>query len=328
MKEATAISDPELRRIALRSLAEERGNLNGAGIFAVYLSGRYRAVVVDALVTFQAIFDYADTLAEHEALDPVANARALHEALLDALVPRHGSSDYYAHRGGGDDAGYLLGLVCRCRAAVASLPSYATVEKPLGRVVHRMVEYQTLIHGGGAFAPTALAGWAREEAPPGIDLRWWETAAAGASSLVAFALIAAAANPTLTVREVEAIEAAYFPWYGALHVLLDSLVDLSQDAESGHHSLVENYSSPEETARRMEAIGSAAVRSARTLPHAHQHALFLASMAGYYLAKPSARLPHAAETTRRLIAVLGDLAWPVMLVQRARRRVGSALDRN
>jgi tetraprenyl-beta-curcumene synthase len=325
VRSATDVPDVRLRQAAIETLAEEQGNLEGAAAFAAFTPRRYRDLVIEALVSFQAAFDHADTLAECDVPDPLANARALHQSLLDAVMPPRERQDYHAYGGSDGDGGYLDSLVRRCRHAFTTLPSHAAVEPALQRAVRRMIDYQTLIHGDGAPALTSLAAWAEGETPSGSGLRWWETAAAGASSLVAFALIAAAARPSLSEHEVKAIEEAYFPWYGSLHVLLDSLVDLPHDAESGHHSLVEHYTSPEETAIRMEAIGAAAVQSAKTLPHPHQHALFLAAMAGFYLAKSSARLPHAAETTRRLIAVLGDVAWPVLLVHRARQRIGSGL---
>lgn len=320
-RRADAVPEQVLRCAAVDTIAQERGNLEGAAAFATYASRRSRRALVEALVSFQALFDIADTLAEHPAPDPAANARAVHQALIDVLAPAGASSDYLAHGLGRDDGGYLAELVGDCRAALARLPSYDVVREPLRRAVRRMVDYQTLIHGRGASAERALAAWARGETPAGSGLRWWETAAAGASSLVAFALIAAAARPRLAATEVAAIEAAYFPWYGSLHVLLDSLVDVAQDRASGHRSLVAHYASAAETAARMEAIGNAASRSAQGLPHADRHALVLASMAGFYLAKPSARAPDAAETTRRLLAVLGDLARPVLLVHRTRAAI-------
>ena len=322
VRRADAVPDARLRRAAIETLAEERGNLEGAAAFAAFTPRRYRRLVIEALVSFQATFDYADTLAEHKADDPQANARALHQALLDSLARPGDRPNYYAHSGRDGDGGYLDDLVSRCRRAFTSLPSHSVVERPLQRAVRRMIDYQTLIHGDGALAPISLAAWAHDETPADSGLRWWETAAAGASSLVAFALIAAAARPDLSGHDVHAIERAYFPWYGSLHVLLDSLVDLPRDLVSGHHSLIQHYDSPEQTAARMEAIGTTAVRSAERLPNPSQHALFLAAMAGFYLAKPSARLPHAAQATERLSAVLGDVARPVLLVHRTRSRLG------
>lgn len=316
---AAEIPDRSLRQAAVETLAEERGNLEGAAAFAAFTVSRHRRSVIETLVAFQAIFDYADTLAERAVPDPTANAHALHQALLVALTPRADQLGYYTHSRAGCDGGYMNGLVTRCQEAFAVLPSHLVVQGPLHRAVRRMIAYQTLIHDCGALAASSLAAWGERETPPESGLRWWETAAGGASSLVAFALIAAAAEPRLSVSQAQAIEHAYFPWIGALHVLLDSLIDRPHDLEAGHHSLVEHYPSSQETAVRMELIGTTAVRVTRALPRARQHALFLASMAGFYLAKPAAHLPHSVATTERLIATFGDLARPILLVHRTRQ---------
>lgn len=324
---AARIPHPEPRAAAVTTIEDEQGNLEGAAAFAAFVPGASRRAVVEALVSFQAAFDYADTLAEQAPGDPATNAHALHQALLDALAPRAPRQNYYARWPGVSDGGYLDGLVVRCRRALASLPSHRVVERPLRCAVHRMIAYQTLIHGDGALAPNRLAAWARGEAL-GSGLRWWEAAAAGASSLVAFALIAAAAEPRLSAREAAAIEHAYHPWIGALHVLLDSLVDRPQDDLTGHHSLVAHYATPTETAERMDMLATTAVRRVAALPHAHRHKLLLASMAGYYLAQPGASLPHAAETTALLTVTFGELARPVLAVHRARGRLRPKADRN
>lgn len=322
-REAAAIPDLRLRRAAVETLAEERGNLEGAAVFAAFTPRRYRAAAIEVLVAFQAIFDYVDTLAEQPTGDALANARAVHLSLLVALTPGTSHPDYYRHAPSGRDGGYLRDIVDRCRGAFVTLPSHAAVQRSLHRAVRRMIEYQTLIHGDGARAPISLASWADRETPPASGLRWWETAAAGASSLIAFALIAAAADPDLSTEEIEAIEFAYFPWIGSLHVLLDSLIDWPQDIRAGHHSLVEHYDSSHDAACRMEVIGLAALRATQALPSKEHHALFLVAMAGFYLAKPNARLPHAAETTDRLVAALGHLAQPILIVHSLRRWIGS-----
>jgi tetraprenyl-beta-curcumene synthase len=322
---ARAIPDPVLSEIALETIRAEQRNLEGAAAFAAFVPAPWRADVVRTVVAFQALYDFVDTLVEQPADDPIANGRALHEALLVAVTPGRPHPDYYAHHPRRVDGGYLRELVDRCRDAFARLPSHAAVQLPLHRAVRRMIAYQTLIHGDGALAHAPLAAWARRETPAGSELRWWETAAGGASSLVAFALIAAAAQPSLSAREAAAVKDAYFPWIGALHVLLDSLVDRPQDAAAGHHSIVGHYRSPEETAARMDAIAATALRAAQALPDGEQHALLLAAMAGFYLSARSARLPHAAAATERITATLGDLARPVLLVHRVRQAVGRLL---
>lgn len=327
MKRAAAIPDPVLRRIALETQRAERGNYEGAGAFATFVPLRRRAVVVRAVVAYQLAYDYADSLAELPAPDPVANGRALHEALHAALSPGTPHPDYYRHHDRRDDGGYLHALVDTCRFAVASLPSCTTITPHLTRVVARMIDYQALTHRGECSAD-GLAAWACSHAPPSSGLRWWEAAAGDASSLAVFALITASTRRSLTYHQATAIERAYVPWIGGLHVLLDSLVDWPSDIAGGHHSLVAHYASWAEMACGMSAVADAAVRSVRNLPRPQQHEMLLAAMAGLYLARPSASLPYAAETTDRILRALGDLAWPVMLVHRTRRWIGSKANRN
>lgn len=323
-RRARAIPDPVLRRIALDTQRGEGGNLEGAAAFAAFAPLRRRRAVVRATVAFQTIYDYVDSLVEQPSRTPATNARALHEALYVALCPRARHGAYYRRHGRADDAGYLCELVDACRAATQALPSHAVIERHLTGAVARMIAYQALIHGCEPSAG-ALAGWARAQTPPQADLAWWETAAAGASSLGVFALIAAAAGQDLTAEEAAAIDGAYFPWIGALHVLLDSLVDQPADARAGHHSLVGHYASPDEAAARLHAIATAAFDAARVLRHGRRHTLLLAAMSAYYLAVPAAHLPHAAAARRGVLDAAGDLAGPTLTVLHGRRWIKGAL---
>ena len=89
----------------------------------------------------------------------------------------------------------------------------------------------------------ALERWARAQTPVGSGLEWWETAASAGSSLCVYALIAAGAQRRLDAREITHIEQAYFPWIGALHSLLDNLVDVAEDHATGQHNLIGCYAS-------------------------------------------------------------------------------------
>jgi tetraprenyl-beta-curcumene synthase len=321
-RRASAIPDPVLRRIALDTQRGEGGNLEGAAAFAAFAPLRHRRAVVRSTVAFQAIYDYVDSLVEQPCLAPATNARALHEALQVALCPRARHGAYYRRHARADDAGYLCELVDACRAATQALPSHTVIEPHLADAVARMIGYQALIH---SCEPSAdeLAGWARAQTPLQADLAWWEAAAAGASSLGVFALIAAAARQRLPAEEVAAIDGAYFPWIGALHVLLDSLVDQPADARAGHHSLVGHYVSPDEAAARLHTIATAAFDATRALRDGHRHALLLAAMSAYYLSVPAAHLAHAAAARREVLDAAGDLAGPTLAVLRGRRWIGT-----
>jgi tetraprenyl-beta-curcumene synthase len=312
-----------LRRLALLTQKSERGNLEGAAAFAVLAPRAHRARVLRAVVAFQATYDYIDTLAEQPCEDPVANGHQLHLALLCALEPEGEHANYYEHSGGNRDDGYMHKLVDRCRFALQSLPSYSSVAESALRCTRRMVAYQSLNHGAGTEAGGALARWATGLTPAGTGLRWWETAAASASSLSVFALIAAAAQPALESGQAAATESAYFPWIGALHILLDSLIDRSEDVAAGQHCLVDHYVSAEEAATRLRVIATHATSATELLPQSAEHATILAAMTSFYLSAPSASTPGASSAAQQVRQSMGAMAGPTMVVLRARRAIGN-----
>lgn len=280
--------------------------------------------MVRALIAFQAAYNYLDVLAEQPYADPVTGARALHQALLDSLDPALGteSSDYYARYPRREDGGYLAELVHACRTALATLPSYSAVAPATRTATERIVEFQSLNLATGQGDHEAFAGWARAETPPGTDLRWWEAAAAGGSSLGVYALIAAATAPVVDPREVRAIEDAYFPWIGALHSLLDHLVDRGEDAACGQRNLIDYYASPAEAAARLQGLARHAASAARELPESRAHTILLAGMAANYLSEPGAAAPGAAPIAGSVSATIGGLMAPSLLVFKARRLAG------
>jgi tetraprenyl-beta-curcumene synthase len=319
---AQQIPDPGLRRLALSTQRSERGNLEGAAAFAVLAPRAQRGRVVRATVAFQTAYDFLDTLAEQPSHDPPANGRQLHLALLSALEPCAGHPDYYAHNRGTREDGYVRALIETCRGACYSLPSYAAVADAACHAAARMIEYQSLTHGPPGDEHRALARWALENTPAGSGLQWWETAAGTASSMSVFALIAAAGQPLLSAPQAAATERAYFPWIGALHVLLDSLIDRPADLASGHHSLVDHYPSAEEAASRLGAIAIRAMRATETVPEGARHAMILAAMTSFYLSAPCASAPAAQAAGRGVLDAMGELARPTMAVLRARRTAG------
>jgi len=258
---ARRIPDPHLRRIAVETARRERGNYEGAAAFAAFVPRRMRARVVRAAVAYQLAYDYADSLAEEAAADRVANGRALHEALVVAVSPARPHPPYYAHATSAEDGGYLSALVDACRKAVEALPSWGIVDAEARATSRLVIEFQALHHGDEALLERELSAFASAVPQLGGSLRWWEAAAGGASSLGVFALVAAAARPRLTRRDAESIQRAYVPWIGALHVLLDSLVDAHHDAGSGQHSLVGRYASRAELAASIETIALEALRA-------------------------------------------------------------------
>jgi tetraprenyl-beta-curcumene synthase len=324
-KRAEQIPDPQLRRLALEAQRAKRGNVEGAAAFAAFAPRGHRAAVVQAQVAFQSVYDYVDTLSEQPSDDPIANGLQLHGALLAALRPGSPQPQYYARYGRADDGGYLQEIVEACRSALATLPSSVVVEAAARRTTERIVAYQGLNlserHGGHR----ELADWASRATPAGTTLRWWETAASAGSSLGLFALLAAAARPTLAPKHAAAIEAAYWPWIGALHSLLDSLIDYREDAAAGQRSLLDYYDNPREMAARLGLLATEALRAAVSLPTPSEHCLVLTGMVSYYLTAPEANNARAVQAAQIVTDALGTLIKPAMLVLRVRRTVRRAM---
>jgi tetraprenyl-beta-curcumene synthase len=258
-----------------------------------------------------------------------------------------GSVDYYEYNQQHDDGGYLSEIVEECRATLAVLPSYAAVAPSARRAASRIVEFQSLSAGEPAKARRATEGalavadgpgvtgrpavtpplrgsygalerWAREQTPAESGLQWWETVASAGSSLCVYALIAAAARPRCDVPAVAQIEQAYFPWIGALHSLLDNLVDVAEDHATGQHNLIGCYPSALEATTRMRLLAERSLRAARGLP-GDGDSLILAAMASFYLSTPEASLPAARPVARAVLEVLGKPAALAGLVFRLRR---------
>jgi tetraprenyl-beta-curcumene synthase len=323
---ARAIDDPVLRHLALDAMRAKRRSLEGAVAFAAFVPPPAQRPVITALAAYQVIFDYLDTVSEQPNADPIRNGRQLNQALLSALDPGEKCCDYYAHHRQCSDGGYLDALVDTCRASLAELPSYMAILAPVRRAAERIITYQSLNHGDSEHSHAAFQHWASGETRPSTGLRWWETGAAAGSSLGVLALISATADPALTDRETDALDDAYYPWIGALHTLLDSLVDRHEDTTTpGHRSLIGYYTSPAEAAARLEMIAVQAVRRASVLPHAYNHAMILAAMACFYLSEPQASAPDARLAKQQVLASMGALATPTMAVLRARRAAGRLL---
>jgi tetraprenyl-beta-curcumene synthase len=318
-RRAAEIPDPSLRQLALQAQHTKRGNIEGAAAFAAFTPRRYRYPTIRAQVAFQSIYDYVDTLAEQPHANPVLNGQQLHQALLVALDHDAPHPDYYAQHPQREDNGYLQEIVDTCRSAVGVLPSYPTIAPTVRTLAERIVVYQSLnlSESQGGHAP--LERWALGATPSGTGLRWWETAASAGSSLGVFALIAAAAQPAPQPAETATIADTYWPWVGALHSLLDSLVDQSEDTAAGQHGLLDYYASPTEAASRLKLLADESMRLTSTLPNSPRHTLILAAMAGQYLSALEMPSPAARLIADSILETMGGLVKATMLIFDVRR---------
>jgi tetraprenyl-beta-curcumene synthase len=323
---ADEIIDPALRRLAFEAQRTKRENLEGAVAFATFAPHVSRKLVIRAITAYQVAFDYIDTISEQPGADPMANGQRLNQALLHALEPQSHSPhpDYYAHSHQREDTGYLRDLVDTCRTALQALPSYAAIADSVWRVTARIVAYQSLNHGDANGSFDAFSRWARAETRQESGLRWWEVGAAAGSPLPVFARIAAGARPRTERQHALAVEGAYYPWIASLSSLLDSLIDHGEDVAEGQRSLIDYYSSPTETATRLQSLASQAVGCTKALADGQQHTMILAAMAGFYHAMPQASTPDTGLVTRCILdTMVGDFAVLATIMLRLRRTIGS-----
>ena len=315
-RRARAIASPGLRAAALQNLDGERPNLEGAAAFATFIARLHRRRVIRAQVAFQAAYDYADTLAEAPSHRQIENARQLHMALLVAVAAEARHYDYYAHHTERDDSGYLIALTETTRASLIALPSYRAVSQALRSGAARIVQYQA--HIG---EPQRLAAWIRAYAVPDAALAWWEATAACGSSLAVFALMASAAKSKLAGGELASIERAYFPWIGALHTLLDSVIDHGADHAAGRPSLVDYYGSVHAMVERLTWLAVEARRQAQELSNGSDHSLILVGMVSLYLSSADTSQPPGRLVRTCLIEAMGRPIWLTLATFHARHLV-------
>jgi tetraprenyl-beta-curcumene synthase len=303
---AAAIPNASLRRSACAAL-EKRGNVEGAALFAVLAQPAYRADAVRALVALQSAYNYLDTLSELPSADPGASSRRLHRALFDAVqLEQAGAGEsYYEHVcAGADDGGFLLALIDRARAALSRLPAHAALAPMMSAAALRIADFQALNlsepHGGQA----GLERWANAMGGQ-QGFAWWETAAGAGSSLALHALVATAARADVAADVAVRIDRAYFPAIGALHSLLDSLVDREEDRAKGLRSLLACYPSDADAGARLTTLAIEARDVCATLPARHVHGAIVTAMCSYYLSAPQCCDERARRVGRRLTDALG-----------------------
>jgi tetraprenyl-beta-curcumene synthase len=319
---AAEIPDPVLRGHAQSSLRKQ-GNIEGAALFATLAPAAHRQRTIRALVAYQTAYNYLDALSEQPSTDPVNNADQLDQALLVALGRGGFESphpDYYRHNPQRSDGGYLAAVVDACRDALAGLPSYTAVGPAARAAAGRIVDFQALSLSPPHRGCDALESWAIDAAAPaGGSLAWWETAAAAGSSLAVHALIAAAADSRLDGADVVAIEHAYFPWIGALHSLLDSLVDRREDHDHSQRSLLGYYPSAASAAIGLSSLALRGRSAIESLPNPHAHQVIMTAMCSYYLSAPECCTAEAHTITRALTRALGTPLHAAIMMFRLRR---------
>lgn len=308
------IPDPELRRDAIATLADEASLAEGAAIFATLAPRRHRAQLLRTLVAFQLLYDYLDTIAESLPARTLDAERDAFTPLLEALGETPATRHAAAPRA---DELYVGRLVAVCRRNLCELPGTGAIAAIAATAARRCIEGQARTHltlkSGDA---EELRRWATAEAAGGYE--WWEIAGGAISSLAVHAVLAVAAEPLADAAVAAAINAAYAPAVCAASTILDSLIDAERDQASGGHSYISYYVSQAAAAHAAQLLIGRALTAVRALPQGRRHAVIVSGMVALYYRSASPR-------TRPLLAAAlrdgGHGARPILATLRLRDRL-------
>jgi tetraprenyl-beta-curcumene synthase len=273
------------------------------------------------MTAIQMAIDYLDTLSERPGRDPLGDGLALHGALLEAVTPGAGYSDWYRLHPHSQDGGYLAALIAACQREVAALPSSKAVLAAARSAARRCGAGQSYTHvaTGPEGGTQQLKSWA-VGLDDGGEYLWWELAAAASSSVAVHALIAAAASRNTSKEEAKLIDEAYFPSISALTVLLDDLIDQEQDAASGEHNYLAYYPSNETAAERFAFIASQGKAAVAGLHRGKRHTAILMGVGGFYLSTAAGKSDYARPIRARMLEALGPAVYPILAAMQVLRR--------
>ena len=270
-------------------------------------------------MALEVLLDYLDGLTESPTCQAPQAGRCLFGALADALSPTADcQGDYFRHRHGPGDGGYMSELVGVVRAALGRLPGTDRIAGVLRRCATRGAEAQLLIHAATPTDSAGLEAWALPGSQ-GTSLQWREYLAGSACSVLgAHALIAAAADSATTPAQARAIDELYLS-ISVLPTILDSVIDYEQDRRRGQPGYVRHYDGPEALLERLQSVLSQALADTRRAPHAPHHIMTLVGVVAYYTSAPTARSEFARPLTRQINRQLRPLIGPTLAMMRTWR---------
>ena len=280
---AANIPDPELRRQALTSIETKTFHCEGGAIFGL-LAGHSYKDAIRFIVAYQTISDYLDNLCDRSTSQDPDDFRALHESMLQALTPEAPATAYYRYRRERNDGGYLASLVQTCREVLNRLPDYGKGAQSVRDLAMLYIDLQVHKHVRKEERLPRLQAWFAEyskELPP---MAWYEFAACTGSTLGIFCIISQLFNPETSVRLVDKIKKAYFPWVQGLHILLDYLIDQEEDRVGADLNFCFYYKNDEELVSRLNHFFTQAQMSVAGLPDTKFHRLIIRGLLSIYLA--------------------------------------------
>jgi tetraprenyl-beta-curcumene synthase len=315
---AQTIPNPELRAVATAAVADDAGNAEAAAAFGAFAPRRSVRTVVELLVAWQILIDYVDALGEIDHADPLSHGLEL-GAALTATIAEPLERDHL-ERLAGNDGGYLSALIDACRKRLNSFPAVEAVRAPAAAAARRCGAALAHTHAAAHAGETSrLEAWA-DVATTATSYAWWEIAAGGNSNIGVLALLAVASDPASTVRDADAVAAAYWPHVCTMSTLLDSLVDYERDAHTGNFSFVGRYADRDDAERGIVAASARSLDAVQQLRRSHTHAMIVCGVAAFYGAEAKSH-SLAAQITPKVLMALRPTATPIAAALRAQRRL-------
>lgn len=294
------MEDRELSHQASASIEMKRFHAQGGGAYALY-PGTPREETVRFIVALQTISDYLDNLCDRAGVQDEASFRQLHLAMLDAVSLQGMTEDYYRLYPYKKDSGYLNQLVEACRGQILRIPAYPSVAGYIENYAGLYSDLQACKHLSPGIREARMKEWTDEHMARYPEISPWEFSAATGSTLGMFVLAAAAFDPALGKEEIEKLDAAYFPWIGGLHILLDYYIDLQEDAEHKDLNFVQYYHGMEECEERLGFFIRRALASCEKLPYPEFHRTIVQGLLAMYLSDPKALEGHNRAVSMRLL---------------------------
>jgi tetraprenyl-beta-curcumene synthase len=306
---AELINDPMLREHAVGSLTRKRTLVDGAAFYWI-LPERRDAGLLRLLVAFQVLADLLDELSERGSGERDLMRAFSDAVILDAPVGEHDE--------------YTMALIDACRTGCAALPGYPLIRGLLGAQARQAGALGLHHIANPSVRAEALRRFAADEFDATPETTWFEQTAGGASALTIIVLLAMAADPRTTERDMHAALAVYSPWVSALSMMLDSWVDQHDDRASGHVSFVGYYENRDIAIERIAFLINRSLRDLATLPGTERHMLITSAMVAMFLSRDSARSDDLAAGTRTMVAAGGPLTrllLPMLRTWRAAYRL-------
>ena len=309
-EKASNCQDDLLKLQAKDSIKRKAFHAKGGSIYALY-PGVNTTSLVSFIVSLQTISDYLDNLCDRAGIFDEKAFRQLHLAFSDALTtdtPCH--KNYYEFYPYQNDGGYLDSLVGNCRRQIKeSMPSYQKVEKDILDFARLYIDLQSLKHLHPGCRDEKLMNWA-EKFHEG-ELYPWEFSAAAGSTLGIFILAASANQRDLSVKEVENIKKAYFPWVTGLHILLDYLIDLEEDEQDNELNFIFYYKDLPQCAERLKLFLINSLKEVGRLPNNTFHKIVIKGLLAMYLSDQKASYGQKTQIIGQLLMIGG---WDTRLL--------------